>query len=184
MARKTRFTKEHILEKTKDFINENGIEKMNARDLCKYIGCSTQPLFKNFESMEELKKILKKYLHDYYDEFINKIVDKEDYLLTISYAYALFSYKESNIFKALFMSELAGTRTIEEVLNSPQNIGTIKSIPNQYNLTKKQSEKLYRDVRFYTHGLSCQIACKSILVDEKEIKKLINDIIKNLKEVI
>lgn len=184
MARKTKFMKEQILEKAKEFINEKGIEQMNARDLCKYIGCSTQPLFKNFESMEEFKKSLKKYLHDYYDEFINKIVNKEDYLFTISYAYALFSYRESNIFKALFMSDLAGTRTIEEVLNSPQNIGTIKSIPNQYNLTTKQSEKLYRDVRFYTHGLSCQIACKSILVDEKEIKKLINDIIKNLKEAV
>lgn len=184
MARKIKFTQEQILEKTKEFINEKGIEQMNARDLCKYIGCSTQPLFKNFESMEGLKRSLKKYLHDYYDEFINKIVKKGDYLFTISYAYALFSYKESNIFKALFMSDLAGTRTIEEVLNSPQNIDTIKSIPSKYGLTKKQAEKLYIDVRFYTHGLSCQIACKSIQVDEKEIKKLINNIIKNLREVI
>lgn len=184
MARKIKFTQEQILEKTKEFINEKGIEKMNARDLCKYIGCSTQPLFKNFESMEGLKRSLKKYLHDYYDEFIKKIVKEDDYLFTISYAYALFSYKESNIFKALFMSDLAGTRTLEEVLNSPQNIDTIKSIPSKYGLTKKQAEKLYIDVRFYTHGLSCQIACKSIQVDEKEIKKLINNIIKNLKEVI
>lgn len=184
MARKIKFTQKLILEKTKEFINKKGIEQMNARDLCKYIGCSTQPLFKNFENMEGLKVSLKKYLHDYYDEFINKIINKDDYLFTISYAYALFSYRESNIFKALFMSDLAGTRTIEEVLNSPKNIDTIKSIPNQYGLTKKQSEKLYRDVRFYTHGLSCQIACKSILLDEIEIKKLINNIIKNLKEAI
>ena len=82
------------------------------------------------------------------------------------------------------MSDLAGTRTIEEVLNSPQNIDTVKSIPSKYGLTKKQAEKLYIDVRFYTHGLSCQIACKSIQVDEKEIKKLINNIIKNLRKVI
>ncbi len=180
MARKVKFSKEEILEKTKEFIKEFGIEKMNARDLCKYIGCSTQPLFKNFENMEEFKKNLKKYLHDYYDNFIEKIVDKNNYLFTISYAYALFSYKESNIFKALFMSDLAGTRTIKEVLESTQNIDTIKSIPKQYKLNKKQSENLYRDVRFYTHGLSCQIACKSIFVKEIEIKQLINNIIKSL----
>ncbi len=184
MARRTKFTSEQILEKTKNFINEKGIEQMNARDLCKYIGCSTQPLFKNFESMEVLKKNLKKYLHDYYDEFINEFVDKGNYLFTISFAYAMFAYKESNIFKALFMSELAGTRTIEEVLKSPQNIETVESIPKQYGLSNKRAEKLYRDVRFYTHGLSCQIACKNILVDEKEIKSLINNIINNLKKVI
>lgn len=184
MARKTKFMKEQILEKAKDFINEKGIELMNARDLCRYIGCSTQPLFKNFKSMQDLKNSLKKYLHDYYDEFINKIVDKEDYLFTISFAYAMFAYKESNIFKALFMSDLAGTRTIEQVLRSPQNLETLASIPKQYGLSKKQAEKLYRDVRFYTHGLACQIACKSILVDEKEINNLIYNIIKNLKEMI
>lgn len=184
MARTTVFNEDIILEKTKKYINEKGIDSMNARDLCKYIGCSTQPLFKNFGSMKGLKIKLKKYLHDYYDEFIYKIVNKDDYLFTISYAYALFAYQEPNIFKALFMSDLAGSRTINEVLTSSHNIATIESIPKQYGLTKKQSEKLYRDVRFYTHGLSCQIACNSIVVDEKEIRNLINDIIKKLKEVI
>lgn len=184
MARKTVFDYEYILEKTSDFIKEYGVDRMNARDLCKYIGCSTQPLFKNFNSMDELKKSIKKYVHAYYEDFINKIVDKEDYLYTISYAYALFAYKEPKIFKALFMTELAGTRTIDEVLKSSWNIETIKSIPKQYSLTKKQAERLYRDVRFYNHGLSCQIACNSIKVTEEEIQKLIKDIILKLKDVI
>lgn len=184
MARKIEFNSEYILSKTSEFVKEYGVDAMNARSLCKYIGCSTQPLFKNFINMEGLKKSLKKYLHDYYDDFIDKIVDKEDYLYTISYAYALFAYKEPKIFKALFMTELAGTRTIEEVLNSSWNIATIDSIPKQYGLTRKQAERLYRDVRFYNHGLSCQIACNSIKVTEKEIKDLLKTLIKNLCEVI
>ena len=181
MARKISFNKEYILLKTKEFIKEYGIEVMNVRDLCKYIGCSTQPIFRNFENMSNFKKELKIYLHDYYDDFIYQIVDKEDYLFTISYAYALFSLKESNIFKALFMSDLAGSRTIEEVLNSSWNIDTIKSIPKQYKVTKKQAEILYRDVRFFTHGLSCQIACHSIIVIEREIENLIKNIIEKIK---
>ena len=120
---------------------------------------------------------MKKYLHDYYDLFIDKIVDKNDYLYTISYAYASFAYNESKIFKALFMSELAGSRTIDEVLSSSWNLDTIASIPKEYSLTYEQARKLYRDVRFYTHGLSCQIACKSIVVTDEEIKKLIRNMI-------
>ena len=184
MARKISYDRDYILEKTSDFIKDYGVDAMNARDLCKYIGCSTQPLFKNFINMKGLKKSIKKYLHDYYDDFIYKIVDKDDYLYTISYAYALFAFKEPKIFKALFMTELAGTRTIDEVLKSSWNLDTIKSIPKQYGLTKKQAERLYRDVRFFTHGLSCQITCNSIKVTEDEIKKLIKDIIIKLKDVI
>ena len=180
MARKVLFNEDIILNKTYEFIKDKGIETMNARDLCKYSGCSTQPLFKNFSSMDQLKVKLKDYLHDYYDKFIYKIIDKENYLYTISYAYALFALKEKNIFKALFMSDLAGSRTIEQVLSSKHNIETIESIPKQYNLTKQQAEDLYRDVRFYTHGLACQIASNSILVSEEEIKELIKNIIKNV----
>lgn len=184
MARPILFNKNIILDRTKNFIKEYGIEKMNARDLCKYIGCSTQPLFKNFINMDELKKELKVYLHNYYDLFINKIVDKDDYLYTISYAYALFASHEPNIFKALFMSDLAGSRTIDEVLKSSWNLDTIESIPKQYHLNKQKASILYRDVRFYTHGLSCQIAINSIVVTEKEIKELIKKIINNLVKVI
>lgn len=180
MPRKELFNKNTILERTYDFIKENGIEKMNARDLCKYIGCSTQPLFRLFGSMEDFKKELKVYLHDVYDEFINKIVDKNNYLYTISYAYALFSLEESNIFKALFMTDLAGTRTIKEVLESLHNIETIKSIPIQYNITSEEANNLYRDIRFYTHGLSCQIACNTISVSKEEIGELIQNQINKL----
>ncbi len=180
MPRKELFNKNTILERTYDFIKEKGIEKMNARDLCKYIGCSTQPLFRLFGSMEDFKKELKVYLHDVYDEFINKIVDKNNYLYTISYAYALFSLEESNIFKALFMTDLAGTRTIKEVLESLHNIETIKSIPIQYNITSEEANNLYRDIRFYTHGLSCQIACNTISVSKEEIGELIQNQINKL----
>ena len=82
------------------------------------------------------------------------------------------------------MSDLAGTRTIDEVLKSSWNIETINSIPRKYQIDSKKAEKLYRDIRFYTHGLSCQIACNSISVTEDEIKKLIKDVINKLKDVI
>lgn len=182
MARKISFDKEFILEKSKEFIIEFGFEMLNARDLCKYIGCSTQPLFRNFNSMDDFKIELKRYLHDYYDKFIDRVVDKSNYLYTISFAYALFAYKESKIFKALFMSSLAGSRTIDEVLSSSWNLDTINSIPKQYNVSKEEAKRLYRDVRFYTHGLSCQIACNSIIVSEEEIKELINNTIIKLKK--
>lgn len=180
MARKIEYSRYIFLSKSKEFIEEKGFELLNARDLCKYIGCSTQPLFRNFKNMEEFKYELKKYLHDYYDSYINTIIDKNDYLYTISFAYASFAYKESKIFKALFMSELTGTRTIDEVISSSWNLETINSIPKQYNISLEEAKLLYRDVRFYTHGLSCQIATKSILVKEKEIKKLIKNIIETI----
>ena len=166
MARTESFNKEELLKKGVEFIKEKGIENLNARDLAKYIGCSTQPIFRNYENMQEYKNELKKCMRDDYSNFINKYVDKDNYLFTISYSYVLYAKTEPNIFKALFITELAGSRTIEEVLNTDRNKETINSMIYKYNLQLKQAEDLYRDVRFFTHGLSCQIACNSIKVTE------------------
>ena len=52
-----------------------------------------------------------------------------------------------------------------------------------YVLEKEnQARELYRDVRFYTHGLSCQIATKSIIVTEQEIQNLIKNIIMKVSD--
>ena len=62
MARLVEFKKEDLLEKTIDYIRKNGTQNMTARNVCHYIGCSTQPIFKNFGSMGKLKNEVNEYL--------------------------------------------------------------------------------------------------------------------------
>ena len=182
MARKTKFSKEEILKKSIEFIKEFGYFKLTVRDLTKYIGCSTQPIFKNFNNFEEYKDNLKLYLRDDYNYFIKQYVDEEDYLYTISYAYALYAKKEPNIFYSLFMADLAGSRTVREVLDTERNMKTIIAMTKQYNISQEKAEKIYREVRFYTHGIATQLCVKSIKLSEEELKDLIrNNIEVNLK---
>lgn len=182
MARKTRFSKEEILEKSIEFIREYGYEKLTVRELAKSIGCSTGPIFKNYTNFDMYKNDLKEYLYNDYKNFIYQYIDKDDYLYTISYAYALYAKKEPNIFKSLFITELAGSRTVDEVLNTKRNIETIEAMVKQYNISLENAKKVYSEVRFYTHGISAQLAVKSIKLKEKELKDLIrNNINMNLR---
>lgn len=177
MARLEKFTKEIVMNKMVEYTRLNGIQGFTVRDVAHYIGCSTQPLFRLYSNTDELKKDLKKYLHDDYDNFIDKYIDKDDYLFTISYAYALYAKEMPNIFKTLFFTEIAGSRTIEEVVNSSWNRETIECMTKQYNISLKDAESVYRDVRFFTHGLSTQICAKSIKVTNEEINRLIRHMI-------
>ena len=181
MARTIRFSKEEILEKSVLFIKEYGYKNLTVRELAKYIGCSTQPIFKNYTNFDEYKKDLKKYLREDYETFIKKYVDVNDYLYTISYAYALYGKKEPNIFGAMFMNDLAGSRTVEEVLKTDRNIVTIEAMVKQYKISLEEAKRIYRDVRFYTHGIATQLCVKSIKLTDNEIKDLIlNNIKMNL----
>jgi len=182
MARKIKFSKEEILEKSVEFIKEHGYSNLTVRELAKYIGCSTQPIFKNYTNFDMYKKDLKSYLKKDYSNFIFKYVDIEDYLHTISYAYALYAKKEPNVFFSLFMADLAGSRTVREVLDTDRNKVTIEAMVKQYNISLETAERVYRDIRFYTHGMATQLCVKSIKLTDEEIKELIkNNIEINLR---
>lgn len=182
MARKIKYSKEDILEKSIDFIKEYGYSRLTVRELAKYIGCSTQPIFKNYSNFDEYKVDLKKYLRKDYESFIYKIVDKEDYLYTISYAYALYAKREPNIFFSMFMADLAGSRTVRQVLDTDRNKVTIEAMTKQYKISLEKAEKIYQDVRFYTHGIATQLCVKSIKLSDKELQELIkNNIEINLR---
>ena len=182
MARLVEFKKEELLEKTIDYIRKNGTKKMTARNLCHFIGCSTQPLYKNFGNMHTLNETIKEYLKNYYDNFMNNIINKNAYLYTSNYSYTLFALEEPNLFEALFMNNLNKTRTIEDALKNEYDIEVIESIPMQYHLSRKQSERLYRDVKIYTYGLSCQIVYNGLLLKKEDIGILIKNAISNLKK--
>ena len=182
MARTVKFSKEEIMVKSVEFIKEYGYNRLTVRDLASFIGCSTQPIFKNYDNFDMYKEDLKTYLRKDYTNFINKYIDKADYLYTISYAYALYAKKEPNIFSSLFMADLAGSRTIKQVLNTERNRETIMAMTKQYKISLERAERIYREVRFYTHGIATQLCVKSIKLSDKELGALIKNVIKiNLK---
>ena len=184
MARTTKFSKEDILEKSVEFIKEQGYSKLTVRELAKYIGCSTQPIFKNYANFDKYKEDLKFYLRKDYSSFIYKYIDDKDYLYTISYAYAFYAKKEPNVFFSLFMADLAGSRTVDEVLNTDRNIETIEAMVKQYKISLEDAKRIYREVRFYTHGIATQLCVNSIKLTDKEIKDLIrNNIEINLRGI-
>ena len=53
--RKTKFTKKMILNKAAKFVQTYGFDELTTRNLADYMKMSTQPIYKQFDSMAELK---------------------------------------------------------------------------------------------------------------------------------
>ncbi len=78
----------------------------------------------------------------------------------------------------------AGSRTVEEVLNTDRNIETINAMVKQYKISLEEAKRVYREVRFYTHGIATQLCVNSIKLTDREIKDLIrNNIEINLRRI-
>ena len=55
MARKQVISKEGLIDGAFRLVQEQGIEALSARSLAKFCGCSTQPIFRIYNNMDELK---------------------------------------------------------------------------------------------------------------------------------
>ena len=112
MARTIKYSKEDILEKSVDFIKEHGYSKLTARELAKYIGCSTGPIFKNYENFDMYKEDLKFYLRKDYSSFIYKYVDIKDIKILLTPTNRLCDvsekYREGSSFIWILVSKKRG----------------------------------------------------------------------------
>lgn len=175
MARKVTFEKDYIINKSVDFIKKNGIDKLSARELTKYIGCSTQPIFRLYNNMDIYKKDLKKELNREYNDFTEQFIDRDNYFLSINYAYAMYAKKENSLFKALFISDLSDKK-------DKNKKEMIESLKEEYNISDAKAESVYRDVSIYTKGLATNLCLKNMNISDKDLLFLINNCIKrNIK---
>ena len=69
--------KEDILKATLEILKKEDIESLNARRIAKELNCSVQPIYHNFENMEELKKAVFLEMHGIYQRYMKKHLKKK-----------------------------------------------------------------------------------------------------------
>ena len=100
MPPKVRITKEEILQAAVAFVRENGAQALNARAIATALDCSTQPLFSNFATMEELKTATVAAAYELYLNFINREAESRKYpqYKAFGMAYVRFAMEEKELF--------------------------------------------------------------------------------------
>ena len=107
MARKETITKTYLFETAFEMLREEGIENITARKLAAKAGCSTQPIFRVYENMEELWQELFEEAVDYFENYYNKakLYDFTPFV-NLGITYIEFAMKEKHLFQLLFLSVL------------------------------------------------------------------------------
>ena len=55
MPPKVKITKENIIQAAMDIVRNAGADALNARNIAAKLDCSTQPIFSNFATMDQLR---------------------------------------------------------------------------------------------------------------------------------
>ncbi|WEV40012.1 TetR/AcrR family transcriptional regulator [Lactobacillus sp. ESL0684] len=138
MARKKEIGRNKILNIAYKMVVKDGIESLTARNIAKVGHFSTQPLYLEFSSMDELRKEV---LGKIADNLKNKILQKEytkKPLIDMDLSYIDFAKEHENLFRAMFVDGKFGSKVIADTLI---DLGTEK-FNEQYPETEYSDKKI------------------------------------------
>lgn len=178
MARKESITKQMIIDGAFELLKKEGVESVTARKLAAHIGCSTQPIFRVYENMDELLKELFERARVYYEDFCNGNKNSYDTpFVSLGVNYIRFAKQEQNLFKLLFLS---GNKdhTLYELINGKENAFVMKEIKKIPNLNMDNVELIFTKVFIFMHGMAGMTITGEFDLSDKEAEDMLKDAIK------
>ena len=156
MAPKFKFTKEEVLSVTIDFIRENGIEALTARELAKKLDSSTKVIFSLFSNMKNLEDEAKFAAENIFSEKVNLALKDDSPFKRLGVEYILFSKNEPKLFQWLFLKKGIEVESFKDFLpmRDYEYKSVIESIDEEYKISIENSKKLYEHLFIYSHGIA------------------------------
>ncbi len=174
MPPKVKITKNEIVKTAVDLVRTSGAESINARSLAASLNCSTQPIFSNFATMDELQSAVIAAAYERYLGFIERELKDERYPKYKAYgmAYIRFAKEERELFKLLFMRD----RTGEELSISPDFEASVQMIMDANGVTRQTATLMHLEMWTFVHGIATMIATSFFEFDAELISNMTSDV--------
>ena len=192
MGRKTKITREMILEAAYELLEEGGIGAVAIKSIALKLGCSTQPISWQFGSMTELKKELYTYAaNKLYGDLDEEMKGKRaiDAFFASGIRYISNACDHPNVFRFVNIDDTMdtiGERVLEKSIFAEQlDEDAVKLFAKEYDIDPELIGKMVRDTVIYTHGLAVLMMFDHYRLPKEEACKMIYDMgVKLLSSII
>ena len=179
MPPKVKFTKEEIVKASLLLVRERGVDALNARELAGRLQCSTQPIFSNFETMEELQRAVQDAAFSRYLDFLQAELESGQYPAFKAYGmgYIRFAKEEKELFKMIFMCDREGTppeRTVDAEI-------AIDMIMQANGISREKAEIMHLESWVCVHGIATMLATSFFSPSWDLISDMLTDIYQGLR---
>ena len=174
MPPKVKITKTDIIQTALSLVRENGVSVVNARSIASALGCSTQPIFSNFATMEELQVAVIEAAFEVYLGYIKNEVESGKYpeYKSFGMAYIRFAREEKELFKTLFMCEREGG----EQIPTEDFKASVEIIMNTNGISRERAELMHLEMWLCVHGIGTMLATSFVDLDTELISNMITDV--------
>lgn len=164
--------KEDIIMTSLEILKTESMDSLNARRIAKELDCSVQPIFYNFENMEDLKNAVFAEMYNIYREYMIKGSKEEKSYKGMGLAYIRFAKDYPNYFKTIFMNK---TDLTPDLFIDNDDLGNdiIKYGMEFSGFDYDKQKDFHLKVWIFTHGLATLVATKTVKISDEEIEKLL-----------
>lgn len=179
MPPKVKISKDQIVDAALEMVRGDGKLTLNARSLASALGCSTQPIFSNFENMETLRESVIARAYKSYFSFIERELATEKYppYKAFGMAYIRFAKEEKGLFKVLFMRD----RTGEDLSPAPDFEASVRMIMDANGFSKETAMRMHMEMWVCVHGIAVMHATSFLSVDEELVSGMITDVYQGVR---
>lgn len=184
-----RFTRDAVLHAACQLMRREGMEALNARAIAKELGGSTQPIFRLFTNMEDLRRELILYVARQFQAHAEADMAQSDSpYIQLCTTYLLYGRDEPELFKLLFMRDRVSEGQYSDQTNFDLVFNIIKK---ETPLDDETAMRFFERTWLFIHGLAVCIATKYIPCQDERylismVKEAYNAAVKmmNLKGVL
>ena len=168
-----RYDRNAVLSAAYNLARRDGISALNARAVAKEIGSSTQPIFRLYTGMDELKDDVHAMAEKQMTAFIDQRVQDSAYpLLELGLAYILFARDEPELFKMLFMCDRVSCGKCHTFPG--ENEYTIGELQGLTGYSPAKAKRMFQWLWIYSHGLAVGMATKYMYFDEDALRNMLS----------
>ncbi|MDD3214489.1 MAG: WHG domain-containing protein [Eubacteriales bacterium] len=175
MPPKIRFSKADILHAAFKITRENGLDAVNARAIARELGCSTQPIFRAFNTMDEIKsEVVRMGMDMYCLSLTSAGMNAKRPYMGIGIAYIQFAREEPELFKLLLMCDRTNDAVAKE-REAKTMAFVIDTVMQKTGLSREKAKQFHQRLWIYTHGLASMIATRYWNKDFELVEQLLAD---------
>ena len=172
MPKTTTITKELIINSTFEIVREEGFYNISARRIAKKIGCSTQPIYWVYKSIDDLIRDVVDKVVSYLSEILKNHRKSSKSLLDYGLGYVYLAYAEPVLFKAIYIDNIIGLK-MTDIFPEKEMLDLMKQDACYENIPDDKLLEIATNAWFLAHGIASLITGEMLVYDEEKVEKML-----------
>ena len=164
-------SKDKIIDAAIEVLRDGGFSAINARSVARRLGCSTQPIYLSFQSMEELKAALTERAIEMHTQRVRDSLraheGNDSRYSSYGMGFVRFAAEDKQLFRWLYLEGKQPGAYQSDILMQE----VIGVIVDEFGYAEDTARRFHQDMIYFTYGLAILANTDHLHLTEAELRE-------------